>query len=39
MGEPGIEQIRGFLARVERKFRPEKVILSMHPHQEIATPR
>jgi predicted nucleotidyltransferase len=27
MGEPGIEQIKGFLARVEQKFSPERVIL------------
>jgi predicted nucleotidyltransferase len=27
MGEPGIEEIKGFLTRVEQKFSPERIIL------------
>jgi hypothetical protein len=27
MGEPGIEEIKGFLAKVEQRFSPERVIL------------
>jgi predicted nucleotidyltransferase len=27
MGEPGIEEINGFLARVEQRFSPERIIL------------